>query len=103
MMPTKGSVGEQEVVVQNDKAACGRHKEEILSQLHELAKSKPLDLDNEQQQYLQSGNMSKDPEHDFKTDIFPYYEPCSMEFATGGKIFFLWGMCMMASSFYFFG
>ncbi|MED6155258.1 hypothetical protein PIB30_003442 [Stylosanthes scabra] len=58
----------------NRKAACGRHREEILSQLRELAKSEPLDLDNEQQQYLQSGNMSTDPEHDFKTDIFPPYE-----------------------------
>ncbi|MED6117448.1 hypothetical protein PIB30_110067, partial [Stylosanthes scabra] len=61
---------------QNRKAACGRHREEILSQLGELAKSEPLD---NEQQYLQSGNMFMDPEHDFKTGIFPSYEtkPCA--------------------------
>ncbi|XP_057718041.1 zinc finger protein CONSTANS-LIKE 13 [Arachis stenosperma] len=58
----------------NRKSSCGRHREEILSQLRELANSEPLDLDSEQQQYLQSGNMSTDLEHDFKTDKFPSYE-----------------------------
>lgn len=29
-------------------------------------------------------------------------QPCSMGFATGGKTFFLWGGCMMVSSFYIF-
>jgi hypothetical protein len=28
-------------------------------------------------------------------------QPCSMGFATGGKTFFLWGGCMMASGFYY--
>ncbi|RDX93666.1 Zinc finger protein CONSTANS-LIKE 13 [Mucuna pruriens] len=54
----------------NRKAACGRHKEEILSQLRELAKSEPLDLE----QYVQSENLSSGFEHDVKTDIFPSRE-----------------------------
>ncbi|XP_052200408.1 uncharacterized protein LOC127806880 [Diospyros lotus] len=29
--------------------------------------------------------------------IYEYHMPCSMGFATGGKTFFLWGGCMMAS------
>lgn len=28
---------------------------------------------------------------------FAFLQPCSMGFATGGKTFFLWGGCMMAS------
>lgn len=32
-------------------------------------------------------------------DMF-FLQPCSMGFATGGKTFFLWGGCMMASSSY---
>ncbi|RHN53023.1 putative ceramide glucosyltransferase [Medicago truncatula] len=34
--------------------------------------------------------------------IYEYHMPCSIGFATGGKTFFLWGGCMMASSFYLF-
>ena len=56
---------------QNRKAACGRHREEILSQLRELVKSEPLDAE---QQYVQSGNLPTDLEPDFKADIFPSYE-----------------------------
>ncbi|KAL6224084.1 hypothetical protein ACLB2K_002940 [Fragaria x ananassa] len=32
--------------------------------------------------------------------IYEYHMPCSMGFATGGRTFFLWGGCMMASSYH---
>ncbi|TKY61826.1 Zinc finger protein CONSTANS 13 [Spatholobus suberectus] len=54
----------------NRKAACGRHREEILSQLRELAKSEPLDLE----QFVQSGNLSSGFERDLEADIFPSHE-----------------------------
>lgn len=57
---------------QNRKAACGRHKEEVLSQLRELAKSEPLELDTEQ--HVQSGNLSTGFERDLEADMFPSYE-----------------------------
>ncbi|KAF7818242.1 zinc finger protein CONSTANS-LIKE 13 [Senna tora] len=73
----------------NRKAACGQHKEEIINQLRELAKSEPNlsfgDVDTEgigsmhplvpeHEQYLQSGNMSTGFEDDFKTDFLPACE-----------------------------
>lgn len=69
---------------QNRKAACGQHKEEIISQLRDLAKLEPNlslgDVDTEglssmhplvPEQYLQLGNLSTGFEHDFEADIFP--------------------------------
>jgi len=58
------------LLIQNRKAACGRHREEILSQLRELAKSEPLDLE----QYVQPGNLSSAFERDVEVDIYPYHE-----------------------------
>ncbi|XP_027350839.1 zinc finger protein CONSTANS-LIKE 13 [Abrus precatorius] len=55
----------------NRKAACGRHREEILGQLRELAKSEPLDPE---EQYVQSGNLSTGFERDMEADIFPSHE-----------------------------
>lgn len=57
-------------IVQNRKAACGQHREEILSQLRELAKSEPLDLE----QYVPSENLSSGFERDVEPDIFPSHE-----------------------------
>ncbi|ESW35056.1 hypothetical protein PHAVU_001G203000 [Phaseolus vulgaris] len=54
----------------NRKAACGRHREEILSQLRELAKSEPLDPE----QSVQPGNLSSAFERDVEADIIPYHE-----------------------------
>ncbi|KAL3029883.1 hypothetical protein AAZX31_03G189600 [Glycine max] len=54
----------------NRKAACGQHKEEILSQLRELAKSEPLDLEP----YVSSGNLSSGFEREPEADIFPSHE-----------------------------
>ncbi|CAK8544269.1 unnamed protein product [Lathyrus sativus] len=54
----------------NRKAACGRQKEEILSQLREMTKSEPLD----QEDYMPSRSLSIDFEHDTKTDIVPLNE-----------------------------
>ncbi|KAG2406618.1 Zinc finger protein [Vigna angularis] len=54
----------------NRKAACGRHREEILSQLRELARSEPLDLE----QYVQPENLSSAFESDVEVDIYPYHE-----------------------------
>ncbi|KAK7396847.1 hypothetical protein VNO78_18008 [Psophocarpus tetragonolobus] len=54
----------------NRKAACGKYKEEILSQLRELAKSEPLDLE----QCVQSGNLASGIERDMEADIFPFHE-----------------------------
>lgn len=54
----------------NRKAACGQHKEEILSQLRELAKSEPLDLE----QYVPSVNLSSGFDGDVEADIFPSHE-----------------------------
>ncbi|KAK7259432.1 hypothetical protein RIF29_25039 [Crotalaria pallida] len=56
----------------NRKAACGRHKEEVLSQLRKLAKSEPLELDTEQ--YVPSRNLSTGFEGDLEADMFPSYE-----------------------------
>ncbi|XP_028789126.1 zinc finger protein CONSTANS-LIKE 13-like [Neltuma alba] len=53
----------------NRKAACGQHKEEIISQLRELAKSEPIP-----EQYLKSASLSTGFEHEFEADIFPSYE-----------------------------
>ncbi|KAK7337399.1 hypothetical protein VNO77_17970 [Canavalia gladiata] len=53
----------------NRKAACGRHKEEILGQLRELAKSEPLDPE---EQFVQSGNLSTGFERDLEADIFSH-------------------------------
>lgn len=55
---------------QNRKAACGRQKEEILSQLREMTKSEPLDYE----EYMPSRSLSTDFEHDTKTDIAPINE-----------------------------
>ncbi|KAL2345377.1 hypothetical protein Fmac_006662 [Flemingia macrophylla] len=54
----------------NRKAACGKHREEILSQLRELAKSEPLDLE----QYVPSENLSSGFERHMEADIFPSHE-----------------------------
>ncbi|KAK7284713.1 hypothetical protein RJT34_19465 [Clitoria ternatea] len=53
----------------NRKAACGLHKEEILGQLRELAKSEPLELDPEQ--FVQLGNLSTGFEGHTEHDMFP--------------------------------
>lgn len=58
------------LLIQNRKAACGQHKEEILSQLRELAKSEPLDLEP----YVSSGNLSSGFEREPEADIFPSHE-----------------------------
>ncbi|CAI8615038.1 unnamed protein product [Vicia faba] len=54
----------------NRKAACGRQKEEILSQLREMTKSEPLDYED----YMPPRNLSTDFEHDTKADIVPSNE-----------------------------
>ncbi|CAL0302458.1 unnamed protein product [Lupinus luteus] len=56
----------------NRKAACGMHKEEVLSQLSKLAKSEPLDLDTEQ--YVPSGNLSNGFEGGLEPNMFPSFE-----------------------------
>lgn len=72
---------------QNRNAACGRHKEEILSQLRTLAKSEPnlmnenVDLNSfmsfqclESEQNMQSGGFCTSFEHDAEPLAFPAYE-----------------------------
>ncbi|XP_054790693.1 zinc finger protein CONSTANS-LIKE 13 [Prosopis cineraria] len=76
----------------NRKAACGQHKEEIISQLRELAKSEPSlnfgDVDTERlstrhptvpEQYLQLESFSTGFEHDFEADIFASCETSVFE------------------------
>ncbi|KAI4301349.1 hypothetical protein L6164_034637 [Bauhinia variegata] len=70
----------------NRQAACGRQKEEIISQLRELAKSEPNlneDADAERlsnmhplvpEHYVQSQDMATSFERDIETDICPTYE-----------------------------
>lgn len=57
---------------QKRKGACGRHKEEILSQLRELIKLEP-DLIHAERQG-QFGNLPTDFERDVEANIFPSYE-----------------------------
>lgn len=72
---------------QNRNAACGRRKEEILSQLRTLAKSEPnlmnenVDLNSfmsfqclESEQNMQSGGFCTNFEHDAEPLAFPAYE-----------------------------
>lgn len=65
------------VVEQNRKGACGRQKEEILSQLGELIKLEPdlihgeVDAAEPQKQF---GNLSTGFERDIETNMFPSYE-----------------------------
>ncbi|KAL5123777.1 Zinc finger protein CONSTANS-LIKE 13 [Glycine soja] len=54
------------------KGACGRHKEEILSQLRELIKLEPDLIHTERQG--QFGNLPTDFERDVEANIFPSYE-----------------------------
>lgn len=61
---------------QNHKGACGRQKEEILSQLRELIKLEPDlthgEVDAEPQ--LQFENLSTGFERDIEANMFPSYE-----------------------------
>ena len=61
---------------QKRKGACGRHKEEILSQLRELIKLEPDlihgEVDAERQG--QFGNLPTGFERDVEASMFPSYE-----------------------------
>ena len=72
---------------QNRNAKCGRHKEEILSQLRVVAKSEPnlmnedLDLNSfmsfqspETEQHMRSGGFCTSFEQDAEPLAFPAYE-----------------------------
>ncbi|KAI9119379.1 hypothetical protein K1719_010054 [Acacia pycnantha] len=76
----------------NRKAACGQHKEEIISQLRELAQSEPGlnfgDLDTERlsskhpivpEHHLRSSSLSTGFEREFETDVFPSRETSVFE------------------------
>ncbi|XP_019440845.1 PREDICTED: zinc finger protein CONSTANS-LIKE 13-like isoform X2 [Lupinus angustifolius] len=56
----------------NRKVACGKHKEEVLNQLSKLAKSEPLELDNEQ--YVPLENLFTGFEDNLEADLFPSFE-----------------------------
>jgi hypothetical protein len=55
---------------QNRKAACGKHREEILNQLRGMTKSEPYDPE----EYISPANLSTDFERDIKADIVPSVE-----------------------------
>lgn len=54
----------------NRKAACGKHREEILNQLRGMTKSEPYDPE----EYISPANLSTDFERDIKADIVPSVE-----------------------------
>lgn len=60
-------------LIQNRNASCGQHKEEVLQQLRELAKSEPtLSFDNTDD--LQTGTVHTSCTNDTDPIPFPSYE-----------------------------
>jgi len=69
---------------QNRKAACGRHREEILNQLREMTKSEPYDPE----EYIRPPNLFPGFDCDVKADIVPSNEV---------KLLFIYCFCTVLS------